>query len=152
MLRPQYYALVAGRGEGSTRLNAFDAALLEAGAGNLNLVKVTSILPPGAALQDRHRLPPGTLAPAAYAALTSDVAGERIAAAVAVGVPADPDEFGVIMECSLVGTRADAERLIRSMVEEAFRMRAKPLQSIQVASVDHRVERVGAVFAAVLLW
>lgn len=152
MARPLYFTLVAGRGEGSTRLNALDAALLAAGVGDLNLVKVSSILPPGAVRQDRHPLPPGTLAPAAYAVLVSETAGERIAAAVAVGIPEEPDEPGVIMECSRVGSREELEPHIRAMVEEAFRARGRTPRAIEVACVEHRVERVGCVFAAVLLW
>ena len=42
---PTKYNLVAGSTEGSTILNAFDGALLNAGAGNLNLVRVSSLHP-----------------------------------------------------------------------------------------------------------
>ncbi|NMB16013.1 MAG: pyruvoyl-dependent arginine decarboxylase, partial [Firmicutes bacterium] len=45
---PEKFTLVAGGSEGPTGLNAFDNALLAAGLGNLNLVRVSSILPPGA--------------------------------------------------------------------------------------------------------
>jgi len=38
--------LVAGAAEGASELNAFDGALLSAGIGDLNLVRVTSIIPP----------------------------------------------------------------------------------------------------------
>ena len=38
-------AATAGRAEGGTTLNAFDNALLAAGIGNINLIKVSSILP-----------------------------------------------------------------------------------------------------------
>ncbi|HBG22160.1 MAG TPA: pyruvoyl-dependent arginine decarboxylase, partial [Peptococcaceae bacterium] len=37
---PSKFNLVTGSGEGATPLNAFDAALLDAGIGNLNLVRV----------------------------------------------------------------------------------------------------------------
>ena len=43
-------AATAGRAEGGTPLNAFDNALLAAGIGNINLIKVSSILPPGVEL------------------------------------------------------------------------------------------------------
>ena len=39
-------AATAGHAEGGTTLNAFDNALLAAGIGNINLIKVSSILPP----------------------------------------------------------------------------------------------------------
>ena len=46
MTRTDRYTLVSGIGTGSTVLNAFDAALLSAGVGNFNLLRVSSILPP----------------------------------------------------------------------------------------------------------
>ena len=42
------FFLTSGWGEASTELNAFDAALIKAGIGDTNLVKMSSILPPGA--------------------------------------------------------------------------------------------------------
>ena len=39
-------AATVGHAEGGTPLNAFDNALLAAGIGNINLVKVSSIIPP----------------------------------------------------------------------------------------------------------
>jgi len=63
---PTKYKLVAGSSEGATELNAFDGALLSAGAGNLNLLRVSSILPPGAVYDESLVIPPGNLVPTAY--------------------------------------------------------------------------------------
>ena len=52
---PCKFTLVAGNGEGGTPLNAFDAALIEAGIGNLNLLRVSSILPPSAQFEKNWR-------------------------------------------------------------------------------------------------
>lgn len=46
MLKTNRYTLVSGVGSGNTELNAFDNALYNAGVGNYNLIKVSSILPP----------------------------------------------------------------------------------------------------------
>lgn len=43
---PKKYFVTAGSAEGNNQLNAFDHALLKSGIGNLNLLRVTSILPP----------------------------------------------------------------------------------------------------------
>lgn len=52
--------LVAGKAEGSTPLNAFDNALLDAGIGDVNLIKVSSIVPPGVeVVMDKPTLPRG---------------------------------------------------------------------------------------------
>ena len=43
---PTHYFLVSGASEGFTSLNAFDGALLSAGIGDTNIVKMSSIVPP----------------------------------------------------------------------------------------------------------
>ena len=75
---PKKYTLVAASAEGPTELNAFDHALLAAGIGNLNLLKVSSILPPGAELVERLAIPSGSLTPTAYGAIQSETPGEYI--------------------------------------------------------------------------
>ena len=44
---PNRLWLAAGAAEGTTELNAFDNALLDGGIGNLNLIKVSSVVPAG---------------------------------------------------------------------------------------------------------
>ena len=78
-------ATTSGSAEGETSLNAFDNALLAAGIGNINLVKVSSILPPEAEVVDLPRLRPGAIVPTAFAAMTSEVPG-----AVAAAMLSDP--------------------------------------------------------------
>ncbi|MGE5553765.1 MAG: pyruvoyl-dependent arginine decarboxylase [Betaproteobacteria bacterium] len=148
---PTRYSLVSGVAEGQTPLTAFDRALLAAGIGNLNLLKVSSILPPGAVYVSQLTIPPGSLLPVAYAAMTSATPGDLIAAAVAVG-RGDPEEYGVIMETSGHFTRQEIEAHIKAMVEEAFATRQKCLVRVEVAAVAHQVERLGCVLAAVPLW
>ncbi len=75
-------AATAGHAEGGTALNAFDNALLVAGIGNINLLKVSSILPPEVPVVELPKIKPGALIPTAYAAMTSEVPGETVAAAV----------------------------------------------------------------------
>ena len=56
-------ATTSGSAEGTTELNAFDNALLAAGIGNINLVKVSSILPPDTEMVDLPQLRPGAIVP-----------------------------------------------------------------------------------------
>jgi arginine decarboxylase len=95
---PNQYFLTCGASDGYTSLNAFDGALLHAGIGNTNIVKMSSIVPPRCTLVDPVALPPGALVPAAYAAITSDVPGEIISAGVALALPEDENQNGLIME------------------------------------------------------
>ena len=141
----------AGSAEGSTPLNAFDNALLAAGIGNINLVRISSILPPGVDLVPLPRIRPGTIVPTAYAAQTSEVPGEVIAAGVGWALPVDPGKNGVIMEFHDKATRDEAERMIVQMLEEAFRVRGERIRDMRVFAVEHRVERTGCAVAAVTL-
>ena len=144
-------AATTGNAEGSTPLNAFDNALLAAGIGNVNLVKVSSIFPPAAEVVSLPRIKPGAIVPSAYAAMTSEVPGEVVAAAVGWALPDDPVKNGIIMEFHDKATREEAERMIVQMLQEAFRTRGWRIAQMKVAAVEHRVERTGCALAAVTL-
>jgi arginine decarboxylase len=144
-------AATAGSAEGATPLNAFDNALLAAGIGNINLVRVSSILPPATDIVALPRLKPGAIIPTAYAAVTSEVPGEVITAAVGWALPDDPSRNGIIMEFHDKATRDEAERAIEQMLEEAFRARGWSIREIRVFASEHRVERTGCALAAVTL-
>jgi len=148
--RPTRFFLTAGSAEGYTPLNAFDAALLDARVGDVNLVKLSSILPPGCRHVERIVLEPGSLTPVAYASITSHLPGETIAAAVACGVPADPDQPGVIMEYSARGSAHSAEEIVREMAKQAFDVRKRELKEILSVSIEHHVTSIGSTFAAVV--
>jgi arginine decarboxylase len=147
---PKAVSLVAGAGEAVTELNAFDRALMDAGIANLNFIRVSSIMPPGARVVPLPRLYPGMLVPAVYAQIVSHTPGERIAAALGIGICRD--EYGVIMEYSHMGAAENAEAIVRRMVEDAFRMRDLRLDEVHVAAREHLVERTGCVVAVALMW
>lgn len=147
---PTKFTLCAGSAEGPTRLNAFDNALLAAGIGNLNLLRVSSVLPPGCREVGKLSIPPGSLTPTAYGTITSSTPGERIAAAVAVGFT--ENSFGMIMEYSGVCTKEEAERKVSHMVEEAFKQRHLPLAKVMAKGTDIVVQHIATAFAAVALW
>ncbi|MFQ6112445.1 MAG: pyruvoyl-dependent arginine decarboxylase, partial [Nitrospinota bacterium] len=94
---PTKYFLTQGSSEGISPLNAFDGALISAGIGNTNLIKVSSILPPRCQQVPPLAIPQGALLPAAYAHITSDIPGETISAAVAIALPEDESKAGLIM-------------------------------------------------------
>jgi arginine decarboxylase len=144
-------AATAGHAEGGTVLNAFDNALLAAGIGNINLLKVSSILPPEVPVVDLPKIKPGALVPTAYAAIMSETPGETIAAAIGYAVPDDPAKNGVIMEFHGVASQDEAARQIRAMLEEAFRVRGDTIVDSRIVAIEHRVERIGCALAAITL-
>lgn len=147
---PKAYKVVSGSSEGDSLLTAFDKALLKAGVGNINIIRVTSILPPGAEYNPELEIPPGSLVPTAFASIVSDEPGKTISAAVGVGV-AD-NSYGVIMEYSDFVTKEEAEEKIRSMVREAFQVRGLELREIKISASQHTVLKIGCALAAVPLW
>ena len=147
---PNTLWVTAGAAEGATELNAFDNALLAAGIGDLNLVKVSSIVPAGAQLlESSPEITPGSLVPTVYSQVHSDTAGETICAAVGIGI--GKDSHGMIFEHSAT-SRDVAERVVTGMVREGFARRGLPLERLIVRAAEHRVERVGCAVAAVVLW
>ncbi len=147
---PKKYFLTAASCEGESELTAFDGALLKARVGNTNLLKVSSILPPGCEYDPDLLIPPGSLLPIAFGRIISTKQGDLIAAAVGVGIL--KDSFGVIMEFASRCSKTEAETQVSKMVEEAFRVRGLHLDEIKVAATEHVVDKIGCAFAAVPLW
>ncbi|HAA34125.1 MAG TPA: arginine decarboxylase, pyruvoyl-dependent [Firmicutes bacterium] len=149
--KPEHFIIVASKAEANHTLTAFDAALLKAGLGNVNLVRLSSILPPGCKEEKNGiNFPPGAFVPTAYGSACSEKKGELIAAAVGIGF--SEDSFGVIMEHSGSCNAEAAREKVEEMIKEAFAVRGLALKGIKIKSVEHRVEKAGAVIAAVALW
>jgi arginine decarboxylase len=149
---PKTYFLVSGSSEGHTPLNAFDGALLNAGVGNTNLIKVSSIIPPHSREIQPITFPQGTIMPTAYAHISSDIPGEIISAAVAIALPKDDDQPGLIMEYSARGHREEIELIAQNMAREGMKMRKQETREIKSISAEYKVKKIGAAFAAVILW
>lgn len=151
---PNAFALVSGSSEGRTRLNAFDNSLLNAGIGDTNLMRMSSILPPSAQQCDIEdfELPKGGLIPLAYATIDSTTPGRYISSAIAVGIPEDDREPGVIMEFEDHSKLENVEEIVRQMVIDAFDFRNRALREIKSIGIEHQVDTCGATFAAAVLW
>lgn len=151
---PNIYCLVKGASEGRTRLNAFDNSLLKAGVGDTNLMRMSSILPPGAQQRDISGidLPAGGLIPLAYATIDSTTPGRYISSAIAVGIPEDNSQPGVIMEFEDHSKLENVEEIARQMVIDAFETRQRALKEIKSTGIEHKVENCAATFAAAVLW
>ena len=140
----------AGAAEGDTELNAFDNALLAAQVGNLNLIRVSSVLPQGATvLAEPPSITPGALVPTVYSVQVSANPGEIVAAAVGIGV--GNGSHGMIYE-SHGTSQTEVEATVRKMIDEGFARRGLRLQEVIVRSLEPKVERIGCAVAAVVLW
>jgi arginine decarboxylase len=145
------FILVSGASQGYTMLNAFDGALINAGVGDINLVKLSSILPPFCTQREISELLPGALYPVAYSSFKYDIQDVIIASAVAIGIPLDPSRAGVIMEYSSHDTKEWCEHKVKEMVKEAMKLRKREIKEILCISAEIIVERCAATFAGVVL-
>jgi len=149
---PTRYFLARGASEGYMPLNAFDGALLQAGIGNTNIVKMSSIVPPHCKPISPIALPPGALVPVAYASITGDIPGEIISAGIAVALPEDENRNGLIMEYSAKGERQKIEETVRNMAMEGMKLRGWEIKDLKSIAIEHRIAKIGAALAAVVLW
>lgn len=148
---PKKVSLVCGDSEGTTELNAFDNALLRAGIGNLNLVKVTSIIPPFTELVKLPYIEPGSLTPVVYTSLTSCNPGEMISCALGAGFPMNKESVGFIAEINTFSSAKDAELQVRTMVEGGMNKREISIRKIVYVSAEHKVKEIGCVLCAAVL-
>jgi len=150
---PTHCLLVRGRGQALLALEAFDAALVDAGVGEYNLVKVSSIFPPHCQFTDVHEVPEGTAVTTAFAQLESDDPTVTIAASIAVAVPKDRHRPGVIMEWHGYGDQAFAESTVIEMAKRAMARREIDVQEIRCVAIDGKAtEGTMSVFAAAVLF
>ena len=131
---PTVYSFCFGVGEDLSELGAFDAAILDAGVGNFNLVEISSILPPGCREQDVPRLEYGQPLLCAYASKVSSVPGSTMSVAVGIAVPGDKNLPGVIMEHCADRPAAESEKTVHNMCSRAMHRRGITNNSIVVHS------------------
>jgi arginine decarboxylase len=141
-------SITSGRAEGPTKLNAFDNALLDADIGDVNLIKVSSILPSGTEVVPVPKFPAGDMVNCVLAYTSSDVEGDLITAVVAA---ATSDDFGCVVENT--GVNRDPEEVkndAESMVKYMMDIRGLKIKEILMADETHIVKKQGAVVAAVV--
>ncbi len=145
--QPKKAWLTKGSGEAKTSLNAFDNALLDANIGNLNLVKLSSVLPPETEII--HKKPdfkPGEMVPCIYTKITSN--NKKIASAIGIGISND---FGLVYEYSGEDINKEyAEQKVEKMIKEGFKTRKKKIKKIKTLSIqknptDNNISTMAAV-------
>lgn len=148
------YFIHSGEGHASHSMTSFDLALLKAGVGNYNLVRVSSILPAGLIEANHISLPEGSPLHIAYASITSNNPGTCISAAVSVGIPVDKSKVGVIMEHSAPIEESECILIVESMVKEAMYYRGCEIERIITTSCSSIASSTGytSVFSGLAMW
>ena len=153
MYYPSSYIMVSGIGEDQFQLVSFDKALFSSKIANYNLVKVSSILPPGCKEDNMINVKQGSILFTAYASISSCESG-IISAAVGVGIPQSIDEIGVIMEFSCMDCENVSVHQVREMIQKSMELRKIKIQEIKIASAEAIVSDgiFSTVVAALGMW
>lgn len=150
---PKYYKISSGAASATQRLVSFDAALIEAGISNYNLLRVSSILPIECTRKAEIDKLEGSALLVAYGSFSSNIPGQKIASAVGVGIPKDKTQVGVIMEYAAEGDAKTAEAVVREMVEQAMKNHGILCEEIQTSSAEATVvEGYATVISALAMW
>ncbi len=141
-------SITSGRAEGPSKLNTFDNALLNAGIGDVNLIKVSSILPQDAEVVPVPMFTPGDMINCVLAYTSSDNEGDLISAFVAVAIA---DEFGCVVESTGINRDPDEVKYeAEAMVKYMMDVRGMKINEIIIEGNSHIVKKQGAVVAAVV--
>jgi arginine decarboxylase len=141
-------SITSGKAEGPTKLNAFDNALLAAGIGDVNLIKVSSIIPTGAEIVELPQFPAGKMVNTVLSYVSSSREGDQLCAVIAVAIS---DELGCVVEHG--GINQDPEKVkgeALDMVNSMMRIRGLEIKDIIIKCQEHRVKNQGAAIAAVV--
>ncbi len=102
MFIPKRVFLTKGVGRHKEKLASFEAALRDAGIAPFNIVRVSSILPPGAKVLSRAKglqyLSPGELIYAVMSETSTNEPHRLIAASIGVAVPRERNQYGYLSE------------------------------------------------------
>lgn len=147
---PSMYFLAAGAGDANQELVAFDRALINSGVADVNLVKLSSIVPPYCQRVNPLALQPGSFVGVAFAQLKSSKRGQLIASAVAVAHPTDPDRPSLVMEYSDFASCKEVQGIVIEMAKTGIESRGLRVSHVDSISIAHIVDVVGATFAAVI--
>ncbi|AMK15754.1 pyruvoyl-dependent arginine decarboxylase [Methanobrevibacter olleyae] len=141
-------AIVSGKSEGPTELNAFDNALYEAEIGDVNLIKVSSMLESNTKVEKLPKLKAGSMVNCVLSSLTSNKKGAEIIACVAVAIG---EELGCVVETN--GIDEDPEDIKNEaidMVKYMMNKRNVKIKELIVEETHHTVKEIGSVIAAVI--
>jgi arginine decarboxylase len=97
---PKYFFLTKGVGKHKERLQSLELALRDAGIHHVNIVNVSSIIPPGCELIAREKglkmIRPGEITFVVWDKYSTDEPHRLIAASIGVAIPSAEDNYGYL--------------------------------------------------------
>ena len=128
-MTPKHLFLTKGIGEHRDKLVSFELALRDAGIAQYNLVKVTSILPPGCAIVPKERglecLSPGEIVYCVMSENSTNEPDRLVVASIGVAIPKEKGKYGYLLERQSLDqpagdTAAYAEALAAEMLATTY--------------------------------
>ena len=149
---PKKIFLTKGVGFHKEKLASFELALREAGIAPLNLITVSSILPPHCKFIDKGEgvklLKPGQVVPVVLAKSESNISSTLVSSGVGVAVPRDKEHYGYLSEHHCTGmddTKMEeyVEDLAAEMLATTYGVKFDPDASWdekrELWSIDNRI-------------
>ena len=141
-------AIVSGNSEGPTELNAFDNALYEAEIGDVNLIKVSSMLESNTQVEKLPKLKAGSMVNCVLSSITSTKKGDELIACVAVAIG---EELGCVVEANGINkTPEEIKDEAMEMVKYMMNKRNVKIKELIVEEAHHKVNEIGSAIAAVI--
>lgn len=141
-------AIVSGTSEGPTKLNAFDNALTAAGIGDVNLIKVSSMLAGNAEIKKLPKLKPGSMVNCVLSEITSDNPGDEITAVIAVAIG---EPLGCVVETKGINKNPDElTDEAKMMVEYMMDKRGVEIKDLIIEMSTATVENIASAVASVV--
>jgi len=147
---PKYVFFTKGVGIHREKLASFESALRDAGIEKYNLVRVSSIFPPGAKVIARRRgeelLRPGQIVFCVLAEVATDEPGRQMAASIGLAIPADGGQYGYLSEHHTFGQTDEkagdyAEDLAATMLATTLGLEFDPESAYDERKQIYRMSR-----------
>lgn len=135
---PRHFFLTKGAGKYKQRLLSFELALRNAGIQQLNMVNVSSIIPPSCKQISKHQglkmLKPGEIAFVVLVKNSTNKPNRLITASIGVAIPSDKNRYGYLSEHHSFGQGPEvagdyAEELAATMIATTLDIQFDPEKS-----------------------
>ncbi len=151
---PSKVFLTKGVGKHKDKLQSFELALRKAGIAYCNIVRVSSILPPGCQVISREKglsmIEPGEIIYCVMSEGSTNEPNRLIAASIGIAIPSEKGQYGYISEHHSFGQTDDgagnyAEDLAASMLASTLGIEFDPDtawdERKQVYKMEHKIVR-----------
>ncbi len=133
----------------TSKLNAFDKCLVDAGVGHLNLIEYSSILPKDVIFEDFLEGLEAGQATGAIMATASGDGGSKIASAIGIALT---DQYGLVAKASDFSNLKEAQNAVKNRLKEMCASRKLEVEEIitTVSNLDVPSGLLGSVVALVV--